>query len=428
MITATGIVAEYNPFHNGHLYQLQEAKRLTQQPIVVIMSASFMQRGEPACLSKWERARLAVTNGAALVLELPTNFSLRSAQFFASGAVQLMQATGCVSCLACGVESPERNFWALAQNIMSDASQSRIKKLLSQGKSYAVACATVLAEADNLSHDSATSAALTKPNDILALEYAKALVHTDIKPYFIERLGDGYNERSISGTMASATAIRQALASEREAYHAHASVTNSHQADPSADAFSWQQAVPANVRQSLLANSPGYDRELMWQLLRYRLRLLCPEDIAERCQCSEGLENLLKQAASCASWQEALAYCTNKRYTTSRIRRLFMQLLLDLPRWRWEENAPAYLRVLAFDDTGRQLLKQMKSAATLPLITGLNRNWTQRLGHLGLRQRQIYIQQLEMELQATELWSLLQLNPALNRAGNDLLISPSYVK
>lgn len=416
MITATGIIAEYNPFHNGHLYQLREATRLTGQPVVVAMSASFMQRGEPACLSKWLRARLAVENGAALVLELPTAFSLRSAQFFASGGVQLLAATGSVNTLSCGVESPELDFGALAQRITSDAAQGRIRSLLSQGKSYAAACAAVLGEAQQedgvtamqaSSNEGKAFAGLTKPNDILALEYAKALQATDIKLLFIERRGDGYNDREISGTMSSATAIRQALNNSNDG---------------------WQQAVPASVRQALLDNAPGYDAALLWQLLRYKLRLMSVDAIADACQCSEGLENLLKDAAACPSFAEALQLCTSKRYTTSRIRRLFMQLLLDVPRWRWEDNTPAYLRVLAFNDTGRQLLKQMKSTASLPIITGLYRNWPQRLQHLSMRQQQIYTQQLELELKATELWSLLQLNPDLNRYGNDYLISPSYVK
>ena len=416
MIHATGIIAEYNPFHNGHLYQLREAQRLTGQPIVVVMSASFMQRGEPACLSKWLRARLAVENGAALVLELPTAFSLRSAQFFASGGVQLLAATGSVTTLSCGVESPELDFGALAQRITSDAAQGRIRSLLSQGKSYAAACAAVLSEAQQeagvtamqaSSNEGKAFAGLTKPNDILALEYAKALQATDIKPLFIERRGDGYNDREISGTMSSATAIRQALNNSNDG---------------------WQQAVPASVRQALLDNAPGYDAALLWQLLRYKLRLMSVDAIADACQCSEGLENLLKDAAACPSFAEALQLCTSKRYTTSRIRRLFMQLLLDVPRWRWEDNASAYLRVLAFNDTGRQLLKQMKATASLPIITGLYRNWPQRLQHLQLRQQQIYSQQLLLELRATELWSLLQLNPSLNRSGNDFLTSPAYVK
>ena len=429
MIYATGIIAEYNPFHNGHLYQLRKAQRLTEQPIIVAMSASFMQRGEPACLSKWLRAQLAVENGAALVLELPTAFSLRSAQFFASGGVQLLAATGSVNALSCGVESPELDFAALAHHITSESSQARIRALLSQGKSYAAACAAVLSEAQQPAktiaganfYDSTVN--LTKPNDILALEYAKALQDTNIRPLFIERRGDGYNDREITGTLASATAIRQSLADQRG--ESCAMVGSTELANKQGN---WQQAVPANSRRALLQSVPGYDADLLWQLLRYRLRLLSTDDIAESCQCSEGLENLLKQAAACSTLAQALQLCTSKRYTTSRIRRLLMQLLLDVPRWQWEDKSPAYLRVLAFNDIGRQLLKQIKATATLPLITGLAKNWRYKLAHLNMCQQQLYTRQLELELKATELWSLLQLAPELNRSGNDYLLSPSYVK
>ena len=105
-----------------------------------------------------------------------------------------------------------------------------------------------------------------------------------------------------------------------------------------------------------------------------------------------------------------------------------MQLLLDVPRWQWEDKSPAYLRVLAFNDIGRQRLKHMKATATLPLITGLAKNWRYKLAHLNMCQQQLYTRQLDLELKATELWSLLQLAPELNRSGNDYLISPSYVK
>ena len=106
---ATGIIAEYNPFHNGHLYHIQETKRLTQQPVIVVMSGSFMQRGEPAVLSKWQRASCAVQGGADLVLELPCVFTLRSAEFFAKGAVQLLAAQA-ASIPSCGTEHPQSDF------------------------------------------------------------------------------------------------------------------------------------------------------------------------------------------------------------------------------------------------------------------------------------------------------------------------------
>lgn len=136
---ATGIIAEYNPFHNGHLYHIQETKRLTQQPVIVVMSGSFMQRGEPAILSKWQRAAFAVQGGADLVLELGCAFTLRSAEFFARGAVELLAATGCVNTLACGTEHPQSDFVAAARLACSAEAQARLRELLQSGSSYAQA-------------------------------------------------------------------------------------------------------------------------------------------------------------------------------------------------------------------------------------------------------------------------------------------------
>ncbi|MDO4920777.1 MAG: nucleotidyltransferase family protein [Phascolarctobacterium sp.] len=386
-LQATGIVAEYNPFHNGHLYHAQKAKELTGQPVIAVMSGSFMQRGEPACLNKWQRAALACANGVDLVLELPCAFSLRSAQYFAQGAVQALKATGCVSALACGAETASRDFAALARRLSSSDTQSQIKRLIQKGSGYAAACSQALGD-------------ISQPNDILALEYCKALQGTDIVPLFLQRLDAGYNSTEISGSMASATAIRRSLS----------------QGDGS-----WRQAVPENVRAALASARPGYDRRLFWQLLSYRLRLLAPSQIAERCQCGEGLENLLKQAADCSSLDDALRRCVNKRYSASRIRRLFCQLLLDKPRSFWEQPQPAYLRVLAFNDTGRLLLKTMKQTALLPLIT--------KLGHAPTQNRsEAFVRQLELDLAATDLWSLVQYDDSLNRTGNDFLLSPRYVK
>lgn len=141
---ATGIIAEYNPFHNGHLYHIQETKRLTQQPLIVVMSGSFMQRGEPAVLSKWKRASCAVQGGADLVLELPCVFTLRSAEFFAKGAVQLLAATGCVNTLACGTEHPQSDFVAAARLACSAEAQARLRELLQSGLSYAQAWEKIL--------------------------------------------------------------------------------------------------------------------------------------------------------------------------------------------------------------------------------------------------------------------------------------------
>lgn len=394
---ATGIIAEYNPFHNGHQYHIRQAKRLTQQPVIVAMSGSFMQRGEPAILSKWQRAALAVSCGADLVLELPCAFTLRSAEFFAQGGVSLLAASGCVNALCCGVESADCDFPALAR-IACDASvQEQLQALLRQGTSYASAWEQLFA-----AHSEKLDKPLSSPNDILALSYTQAILRHgyDIEPLYVQRQDSGYNSTEISSTLASATAIRQALATGNT---------------------SWQQAVPPATQNAL--PHAGYDELLLWQLICYRLRLLSPAEIAARTECSEGLENRLKQAADCGSLTEAVAACSSKRYTASRCRRLLLQLLCDVPREAWAQQHAAYLRVLAFNDTGRQLLKQMKKTAALPLITKLGRGWQYDLG-----QAQACHKQLALELKATDVWSLLQKRPELNRQGNDYYLSPVYVK
>ena len=324
------------------------------------------------------------------MLELPCVFTLRSAEFFAKGAVQLLAATGCVNTLACGTEHPQSDFEAAASLACSAEAQARLRELLQNGLSYAQAWEKILG----------AHTAFRTPNDILALEYTKALLQTaaDIQPLYLQRTDEGYNSTTIGSSIASASAIRRAMADCNE---------------------SWQQAVPDYTHAALAAG--GYDAQLLWQLLKYRLRLLTPQQLAERCEASEGLENLLSKATDCASLQAALAACSSKRYTASRIRRLLLQILLDRPKAVWQQQTPAYLRVLAFNDTGRQLLHTMKTNAQLPIISKLGKNAL-------CNDSVAYRTQLSAEVTATDLWSLLQKDAALNRSGNDFYHSPVYVR
>ena len=388
---AVGIVAEYNPFHNGHLHHLQETKKLTNLPVIAVMSGSFMQRGEPAFMNKWQRARLAVENGVDLVLELPVTFSLRSAEFFARGAVNILKATGCVTHLSCGTESPNTDFVKLANIITSEAFQKELQSLIKTGLPYAAAYEKTLQALADVE-------ALNTPNDILALEYSKALQNTNITPLFIQREAANYNDANIEGNIASATAIRKAFLEN--------------------NVDSLKKAVPQNVWQTLEKHE-AINEKLLWNLISYRLRLLAPSEIANRCQCTECWENLLKQAANCSTLEEAVAMCSNKRYPATRIRRLFMQLLLDKERSYLEQAEPAYIRVLAFNDEGRQLLKIMKETATLPIITKLGKNPSNG-------QSLAFTQQLELELAASDVLALLQKTPA--PMGSDFLNSPYYHK
>lgn len=387
---AVGIVAEYNPFHNGHLHHLQETKNLTNLPVIAVMSGNFMQRGEPACLDKWQRARLAVENGIDLVLELPTAFSLRSAEFFARGAVHIMEATGCVTHLSCGAESPCTDFVKLARIVTSENFKAELQKNLSLGNPYATAYEKAL---QNLA---TPTAKLNTPNDILALEYCKALQSTNITPIFIQRQIANYNDLEINSSIASATAIRKACSEKN-----------------------WNAvklAIPENVWQAL-EKSTELNEKLLWDLLSYNLRTNSSQKIASLCQCTEGLENLLKQAASCKTLAEALDLCSNKRYPKTRIRRLLMQLLYQKERSYFEQEAPAYIRVLAFNDKGRQLLKQMKETCSLPILTKLGK-------HPENGQSKNFAEQLELDIIASDLLALLQKEP--QPVGADFLKAPYY--
>ncbi len=393
MQQAVGIIAEYNPFHNGHLYHLKEAQK-TGLPVIAVMSGTIMQRGEPAFWNKWLRARIAVMNGIDLVLELPAAFSLRSAEFFAQGAVAILQAAGCVKYLACGAENPEYDFKSLARIAISSNFKRQLQLGLKTGLTYAAAYSSAIEElSDKKIH-------LNMPNDILALEYCKAMENTSISPIFIQRQQTGYNESNIGGPIASATAIRAAFLEQR--------ITQV------------QTALPLIVWQKLSEYhkaAAGYNEQLLWQLIKYRLAMLSATEIADSCQCSEGLENLIKEAGSCSSLSEALQYCTKKRYPTARIRRLFLQLLLQKSRRYFEQKIPAYFRVLAFSNTGRQLLKVIKAQNELPIIT--------KLGNNPYSMQSTYFkEQLELDIASSNLAALLRMPPQVY--GSDFLISPYY--
>ena len=365
---ATGIVAEYNPFHNGHALHINKTKELLGQPVIAVMSGSFVQRGGPAFLDKWTRAQLAVVGGANLVIELPTCFSLRSAEHFARGSVELLAATGLVNNISCGTEHPETNFTDLAANYYKEETQSLIKKYLSEGCSYAVA------------NEKAIGHSLASPNDILAFEYAKACLKENIALHAIQREGAGYNDTDIQA-LASASAIRKAWRN--------------------GNLDEIKECMPAFVIRTLRTTIAGCNEHRLWSLIKYSLVTKTPEEIAAVTECSEGLENLLKSAEACSTLDAASKLCTSKRYSTSRIRRLFMQLLFNKPIAELRQEHPAYIRILAFDNTvGRELLKEMKKTATLPIINKLGKNPAHG-------QSKAFKESLELDILATNLRELV---------------------
>jgi len=357
---AIGCVAEFNPFTNGHAHFINELKK-KQMPIVAVMSGSFVQRGEPAFANKFLRAQTAILGGVDLVLELPCAWVLRSAEHFARGGVSILKATGIVDTIACGTEHSGLNFADILTKINNN--QPAIKEAIQNGASYPQALKKIVPELPDT------------PNDILALEYTKFA--GNLKMLYIQR-DTNYNDTALH-SLASASAVRQ----------------------------SWPkviQAVPESTMEILL-NKCGYDINLYWRLVQYRLRTMNPTDIAKATTATEGLENFIKKAQNAFTFQDALEKCSSKRYPTSRIRRLFAQLALCQERPMWEFAEPEYIRVLAFNDKGRELLKEMKTTATLPVIT---------------KPETLYA----ADIAATDILASLQNQPV----GLDFTTSPIYVK
>ena len=334
------IICEYNPFHNGHFYHIQRAKELSgADAIVCLMSGNFVQRGEAAILDKYVRAKHAVLAGADAVLELPTIFATSNAELFSKGAVHILSSIPNVTTLCFGAEKAEKNAFLLGARYLANEPQEvsqRLQEELSQGVSFAKARANAFA--GFVPYD-----LLCSPNNVLGLEYTKAILQSqaniDILP--IQRMGRGYADTQIDSTYASATAIRLALANGQD-------VTDN---------------VPLFVKKDLENAIPIQ----LDTLEKYAVLSRTTSEIAAVCDCTEGLENALKKAAILP--QTLIETLTSSRYTASRIRRIALQNLLKI-----DENtirkclqAPLYLTPLAVN-VKRQDILSVLSKSSFPLL------------------------------------------------------------
>ncbi len=364
------IICEYNPFHNGHLYQLREAKRLSGADFLLcIMSGNFVQRGENAVLEKHVRAKHAVLAGADVVVELPTPFATSNAELFAKGAISILRTIPAVNLLCFGAENANKPDFFSCANALNDEPievSKKIKALTADGYGYARARAEAWTGI-------LTDGMLSSPNNILGIEYARAILsqnaNIDILP--IIRLGNDYNDDRLTGVLSSATAIRTAIE----------------------QGSSYQNALPDFVEKDLSQSLPnGLDL-----LEKYALLSTPTEEIARVCDCVEGLENAFKKAALLpAHLEETL---TSPRYTSARIRRIALQNLLKIDEILIRKclNAPLYLRILAIKKQNKELLSLL-SESPLPLLIR---------GRDGARLEGIAKECYEKDLFAEKVYSLL---------------------
>lgn len=379
-----GVIAEYNPFHSGHAYHLRKTREATGCDFVVVcMAGSYVQRGEAACLSKWDRARMALLCGADAVFELPTLFAVRTADVFARGGVGVLDGLG-VDALSFGSESADLAFLKrlsrLREQEPPEVSRD-VQSALREGKSHARAQGEAWAKALNVDPE-----AIHAPNAILGAEYLRALraLHSPTEPFAIARIGDYHNPKA-QGRFASATAIRQALWEGRKE-----------------EALSF---VPPPAAEILRAAGTMHAPD---DLLLARLRAMTEAEIAALPDVSEGLERRVKRCAAEAASAEALLDALKcKRYTRARLSRLTAHALLGLTA-RLSEKHPRveYARLLGMRNDARPLLKELKQRAQIPIVSGGSQIADHEVFHL--------------ECRATDLRALQCDRPEERRAGQEL--------
>ncbi len=394
---AVGLITEYNPFHNGHLHHLRESLRLAAAEVsVAVMSGHFLQRGEPALADKWTRAEMALAAGVDIVIELPLPWACGSALDFAAGGVRALDGLGGVTALCFGSEAGELEPLRRCAAILRERDgeiAARTAALLRAGVNYPQARAQVMADFLPAEQE---RAGLSAPNNILGIEYLKALAESGsrIRPLTIARIGAGYNETGIgAGNIASATGIRRRL-------------QNGDDIDTLLPPASYAVLRKAIKQQHLLSSA------LFFKLLLAQL-FSRSGDLSTLWLVENGIENRLLERADCAvDIEDLISAVKSRQFTRTRVQRMLIAILLGLEKTTVAElltAGPRYLHLLALSNNGRRYLASSRNRRRLPLIQNFSRVYAQlkRCYGTGSPDFQRALQQLELERRATRMFSLL---------------------
>ena len=340
-MTTIGVICEYNPFHNGHLTQLQKIRQDfgADSTVVCLMSGNYVQRGEPAIFDKSVRARAAVTCGADLVLELPLTCALRSAEGFACGAVRILDALN-IEILSFGCETPDSDrILATAKTLLNERFLEELRAVVRETKLPFAAARQKALEARGCWCP-------IRPNEILAVEYCKAILRFGyrIRPHMLCRAGD-YHGADHSAQEPSASALRRILAQ---------------------DCDDWREAVPPAAAEIYEA-AARFTPDAGSRAVLARLRTLTEADFSQAPYGSEGLWRKFMYACKTQPTPELILEATkSKRYARARLQRMLMCCFLGISEQALMQNAP-YVRILAFNDRGRAFLQERKHGE-LPLV------------------------------------------------------------
>lgn len=390
-----GIIAEYNPFHNGHMYHLQKAKEQSgAQYCICVMSGNFVQRGNTSIVNKWKKAEMALLNGVDLVIELPTIYSVASAEGFSLGAIKLLNNLKIVDAISFGTETSD---FAALNNISSIVNEEPMKyksilnSELKKGLSFPKARenALMLYLNDNKRYDNI----LNTPNNILAIEYLKALkkIKSTIQPIPIKREKVYYNDNVIVDEFASATAIRKLLKNEE---------------------FSEiRKVVPKSTYQILkketelgnvVLDLSRYEKEII-----YNLRRMTVSEIAELPDVNEGLEHSLKNAANYSNdITNLINIVKTKRYTVTRIQRILICALLGITKRDvgMAKKTEPYIRVLGFNEKGKELISRInKQNPKATVITSVKKFQDKNNNN---KNSKIYKRLLDIDIFSTNVYTM----------------------
>lgn len=402
-----GLIVEYNPFHNGHLYHIEQSKSLCNAEFVVcVMSGNFIQRGEPAIINKWARTKMALKCGIDLVIELPVPYAMSSAEFFAYGAVKILNDIGVVNYLCFGSENADIGKFSTIAGILIDEPKNYkqvLKQELSKGMSFPSSRETALRSFLNEKDCEMPelNEIIGSSNNILGIEYIKALkrLKSKIIPLTIKRVSNSYNSTEITGSISSATSIRKLILTEKEQL----------------DMIIPDNCLPVLEEEFNAGRGPIYTR-LYEQLIISSIRRMSKEQLKLLPYVSEGMENRIKDAAgACGTLDELIETISTKRYTRTRVQRIITSILTGLTSNELDTfnrfGGPQYARVLGLNNKGRQLLSAINKNKCLPVITK-TANFSKSCNPLLKRM-------LEIESFATDMYVLGYQNPIYRKAGQE---------
>lgn len=360
---AVGVIVEYNPFHNGHAFHLQQAKEKSGADIcIAVMSGNFLQRGEPALVSKWSRTEMALLAGVDLVFELPYRFATQKAEIFADGAISILAAANaeavCFGSEDGDITSFQETIAFLDEH--KELYQAKIKQQMKAGVSYPQAASNAFLDLAPAN----TMIDLSKPNNILGFQYMKSIhqQNASIRPLTIERKSAGYHDEDFSSaTIASATSIRKALFSENKESH------SIHQYVP--------ETTYTLLNHYLQMNETLHHWENYWPYLQYKIISSSTAQLKEIYEVEEGIEFLLKKAAlHSASFEQFMNQIKSKRYTWTRLQRICVHILTNTTKqeMQFSKTTASYLRLLGMTTKGREYLNKTKKQLHLPLVSKLS--------------------------------------------------------